>query len=196
MILPLIMTVFGSLCYFGSECDPADVYDLLYDEALYNCPNAGSENIDLNILDILVKVEKEYDIPCSLRGMLLAAACYESGYNPEALGDRSFSKRNKPLAVGILQLWPWWTKAKYGYNVDRRNPEQSARAWMSHIASRLPKVKKSCRFKDKERLWVAAWVHAIRKPKKGGRCYEKPNHLKLLKKWHKSIKKNCNIIGC
>jgi len=197
MILPLTAMLFGSLCHFGPECDPKDTYDLIYDEALHNCPNAKNpDNTNSDILRLLIEVEKEYDLPCSLRGMLLAAACYESGYNPKALGDRSFSRHNKPLAVGILQLWPWWSKSKYGYGVDRTNPEQSARAWMSHIFSKIPKVKKNCRFRNKERVWIAAWVLAIRKPKPGGRCYEKPNHLKLLRKWHRNLKQYCSVVGC
>ena len=53
----------------------------------------------------------------------------------------------------------------------------------------LTKVKKECRFRSEEKIWVAAWVRAIRKPKPGGRCYERPYHLRVLRRWQKNIKK-------
>ena len=185
------------LCNVTNHCETSDVYDLLYEESLYSCHNAKDvEKIDTEILDMLVRVEKEYDVPCELKGMLLSAACSESGYNPLAKGDRKFSKKRKALAIGILQMWPWWENKKYGYGIDRTNPEQAARAWMDHIVRTIPKVVKKCKYKTQERIWIAAWVTAIRAPKKEGRCRQTPKHLRLLKKWHKSIEENCNIIGC
>lgn len=197
MVSFLLASLIGVSCHFGDYCDKQDTYAMLFDEALNNCPNTrGKEESRIDIVNLLISIESEYDLPCSMRGMLLAAACYESGYNPNALGDRKFSKKNRPLAVGILQMWPWWEKQKYGYGINRRDPEQAARAWMDHIISKIPKAKKICRFKSEHRLWVAAWVHAIRKPKKGGRCFERPKHLRLLKKWHRNIKRHCEILGC
>ena len=197
-MVPLLLAyLFTASCHFGDYCGPADTYDLIFDEALYNCPNIkGSEDLRVDIVNLLISIESEYDLPCSMRGMLLAAACYESGYNSVALGDRKFSKKGRPLAVGILQMWPWWENSRYGYGINRRDPEQAARAWMDHIVKKIPKVKKTCRFKTQDRIWVAAWVHAIRKPKKGGRCLERPKHLRLLKKWHRNIKEYCEIVGC
>ena len=53
-------------------------------------------------------------------------------------------------------------------------------------------VKRKCKFRAKKKVWIAAWVTAIRAPKAGGRCYEKPKHLRVLKKWKRAIKKqNC-----
>jgi hypothetical protein len=58
---------------------------------------------------------------------------------------------------------------------------------MAHIKRQIPKVKKRCKYRTRLKTWVAAWVHAIRKPKPEGRCYEKPKHYRLLRKWHREI---------
>ena len=164
-------------------------YAQIVNQARTNCKNRKSEDVDIHLLWSLVEVEKYYNIPRDLQGMLLAAACSESGYNPKALGDRKFSKKRKPKAVGILQLWPWWEKGRYGYGVNRRDPIQSSHAWLTHITRQIPKVRRKCKFKPKKKIWIAAWVTAIRAPKPGGRCYEKPKHLRVLRKWKRAIKK-------
>ncbi len=166
------------------------MYDLVLEQAVNNCKNKNAKDVDIDLLTKLISVEKEYNLPDDLKGMLLSAACYESGYNPEAKGDHKFSKNKKtPKAIGLFQMWPWWENKKYGYGIDRTCPEQSADAYMRHIHKQIKKVKKRCFFKTEERIWISAWVHAIRKPKKKGRCYEKPLHLALLKRWHKNIDK-------
>ena len=91
------------------------------------------------------------------------------------------------MAIGILQQWPWYEKA---YGIDRTKHIQAADAWMKHIHKRIHRVGKTCGFKAQARRWTAAWVTAIRYPKPGGRCYEKPLHLRVLKKWHRNIKKS------
>lgn len=169
-----------------------DYYQQIVHQAHTNCKNRKPEKVDVSLLWKLVEVEKHHKVPKGLQGMLLAAACSESGYNPNALGDRKFSKKRKPKAVGILQLWPWWERGKYGYKVNRRDPIASAHAWLTHITRQIPKVKRKCKFRAKKKVWIAAWVTAIRAPKAGGRCYEKPKHLRVLKKWKRAIKKqNC-----
>ena len=171
-----------------------------YEEILYqatnNCHNRKpnqmtSEHHDM--IRLMISIEKSFEVPAQLRGMLVAAACSESGYSPQAKGDyRDRKRRNKirrvPMAIGILQQWPWYEKF---YKIDRLDPSQAADAWMKHIVRQLAPVKKRCRISstDKRRLWVAAWVHAIRAPKEGGRCRETPLHYKILKRWHRSIVK-------
>jgi hypothetical protein len=114
----------------------------------------------------------------------------ESGYNPDAKGDyRKSGKKRVAKAVGILQLWPWFENKKRGYGINRNNPLEAADAWMRHISKQLPKVKKMCGFKSDVRLWKAAWVAAVRAPKAEGRCYERVSHLKVLQRWHASIKR-------
>jgi hypothetical protein len=160
-----------------------------------NCKNARPENIDPELLWSLVEVERKYDVPYELRGMILAAACMESGYNPEAKGDRKFSKnKKKPMAIGILQQWPIYERA---YGAVRTDPVSAADTWMRHIVKMLPKVKKQCKYRTERRQWIAAWVTGIRYKKPGGRCKETPKHLKLLNRWHREARRrSCAEDGC
>ena len=163
-------------------------YEELHDAALFDCPYSKASEEKQKIISTLIDIEKSHDLPSSLRGMLLAAACHESGYNPKAKGDRKFSKsKKKPMAIGLFQMWPWWEKA---YKIDRRNPKQSADAYLQHVKSKIEKIKNTCRYRSIERTWLSAWATAIRAPKKGGRCGERPKFYSILKKWHKSIKED------
>ena len=142
---------------------------------------------DEKLIDMLIDIEKSYGVPSSMRGMLLSAACMESGYNHRAKGDKKFSKDKKtPMAIGLLQLWPFYERM---YKINRLDPESSAHAWMKHIVKQVPKVKRQCKYKRDGKVWLAAWVTGIRYKKVGGRCKERPLHYRLLKKWHKNIKK-------
>src|SRR3989344_2984942 len=67
------------------------------------------------ILEML-ETEREAGLPDAVRGLSLAAACIESGFNPMARGDRRGSHYR---AHGILQLWPW---AESLHGVDRDDP--------------------------------------------------------------------------
>jgi hypothetical protein len=170
-------------------------YYLLVDQATYNCPNVSNPNrVNTKLLWDLAKIENSFNPPSKMRGMLLAATCHESGYSPVAKGDRKFSKKGRAMAIGILQFWPW--AKKY---IDRKNPHQSAEFWMQRIVRQLPSIKRQCkgwRFKNRTRRWLAAWTKAVRAPKKSGRCYEKVKHYRLLKKWHRAIKKEYDCRGC
>ena len=175
-----------------------DVQDYAYIiEQAQKCKYSRGKEIRPGLLTELARIEKRYNPPPELKGMLLAAACHQSGFNPNALGDwRTRTRRGKKvrvaMAVGLFQMWPWW-ESKKGYAVDRRNPLQAADAFMRHIVRQLPKVKKRCKYRSLERRWIAAWVTAIRSPKKDGRCREKPLHLRFLRRWQKNIKRT---YGC
>ena len=172
-----------------NKISAAVTYDELHDQALFNCPYAKMTEEKEKIISQLIEIEKSFKPPPEMRGMLLAAACMESGYNPLAKGDHKFSKsKKKAMAIGILQMWPIYEKMFPG--LDRTNPEQAAIGWMKHIVKKIPKVKRTCGYKTKHRIWLAAWVTGIRAPKDGGRCKERPLHYRLLKKWHKNIKKD------
>ena len=142
--------------------DQGVTYDELHDEALFSCPFAKASPEREAIISTLIDVEKKFNLPASLRGMLLAAACHESGFNPKAEGDHKFSKSKKAMALGLFQMWPWWEKH---YKIDRTDPEQSASAYLSHVKSKIKKVKNICKLRTPERLWVVAWATAIRAPK-------------------------------
>ena len=170
------------------EVERGPTYDELHDEAIFNCPWAKMNKSREKIISQLIEVEKRFDPPPEMRGMLLAAACMESGFNPDAKGDRKFSKsKKKPMAIGILQQWPFYERVYPG--TDRTNPVDAATSWMKHIIKMIPKVKRTCGYKTDAKIWLAAWVTGIRAPKKGGRCKERPLHYRLLKRWHKNIKK-------
>ncbi len=192
-ILLLIATSFVATADFCEQ--DALNYDNIVSVAMKNCKNARPENIDPELLWSLVEVERKYDVPYELRGMILAAACMESGYNPEAKGDRKFSKnKKKPMAIGILQQWPIYERV---YGAVRTDPVSAADTWMRHIVKMLPKVKKQCKYRTERRQWIAAWVTGIRYKKPGGRCKETPKHLKLLNRWHREARRrSCAEDGC
>ena len=181
---PINLTGFSSEKKFVN----VDKIPISYDELRYYAIHECRHNTEPNtkIIDMLIRVEKTFNPPPEVRGMLLSAACMESGYNPLAKGDRIFSKNKKPKAIGILQQWPIYEKM-FPW-MDRRIPEDAARTWMTHIVKMIPKVKRQCKHRTEEKVWIAAWVTGIRYKKPGGRCYERPLHYRLLRKWHKAIK--------
>ena len=162
-------------------------YKEIADEAIYNCKHANPNTVNEKLIWKLIEIEKKYNLPNSLRGLLLAAACHESGYNTKALGDRKFSKKGKAMAVGLFQMWPWWEKR---YKINRSDAEASAHAYLTHVVRQLKGTKKRCKYsrKQERKLWLASWATAIRAPKKDGRCGERPKFYKILRKWHKEIK--------
>ena len=178
----------------GSPGDAISDAEII-DQAIFNCRFATPSKVDEDLLWQLLKIEDKYNVPDSLRGMLLAAACHESGYNPNAKGDRKFSKsKRKPMAIGLFQMWSWWESKRRGYGINRRDPIQSANAYMQHITRHLKTVKRRCRgykLKSREKKrWLAAWATAIRAPKAGGRCGERPRFYRVLRRWQKSIEQH------
>ena len=164
----------------------AITYEELKYFALYDCKN--NKQPSLKLIELLISIEKSYNPPPKMRGMILAAACMESGFRSTARGDRKFSRDKKtPMALGILQLWPIYEKMYPG--LDRTNASQAATAWMKHIVKKIPKVKRQCKYKKPGKVWLAAWVTGIRYKKPEGRCNERPKHYRLLKRWHRKIQK-------
>ena len=194
----VLLTTLLSTVILGGYPQDNNIDEALYyaylpivDEATYNCKYATPEKVDVNLLWELVKIEAKQNPPEALRGMLLAAACHESGYQPNALGD--FTKRTRRArAKGIMQQWKWVEK----YGVNRFDPLQAADFWMKHVVRQLKSVKKRCKFRSQKRLWIAAWVTSIRYPKASGRCYERPLHLRILKKWKRNLKRKSKLTGC
>ena len=149
-----------------------------YDQELISlakntCENARKDLVDEVFLSRLLEIEKTLGVPFEYRGMVLAAACNESGYNRLAVGDGG-------KAVGILQMWPWW-KSRFG--VDRRDPYAAANAWVSQILRTVPKAVKRC---GKRRGFLAAWSWVAAGPK-GWRC-RAPRHYTRLRHWYRDIK--------
>jgi len=135
----------------------------------------------------LLQVEYALRVPDSMRGMTLAAACVESGFNEKAEGDHRFSKDGKtPKAIGILQMWPVY---EHAYKVNRRDVVSSAKGWLTHIERQVPSVRKNCKTKTEVDTWRLAWVHGVRAPKAGGRCHENVNH------WYVFLKIKSKLTG-
>ena len=182
---------------------PPPTYDELTDVAIHHCHTKHWYDVDENVIEDLVEIEKRFfethNIPVELKGMLLAAACNESGYNTYAKGDWVRRKgRRIPMAKGIVQLHPWWTKK---YKVDRYDHIQSANAWMTHIVRQRHKIdkKKWCKRHSNIKKWVVAWVQTTRgrvNKKNRYRCFQSPSHYKHLKRWHRLIEDYRQIIGC
>jgi hypothetical protein len=189
----------------GPTVGPTVTYDELINMAINECPHAYWERVNEEILENLVAIEEyhfeKHKIPDGLRGMLLAAACIESGYNPRAQGDWAKTSTGKSYAraKGIVQLWPWWSQK---YKIDRFDYKDSARAWIQHVVKQRHKIEKfgwcPARFSN-EKKWVVAWVQTARGPaRKAGshRCNEIPSHYKLLKKWRQQTKQHVHNNSC
>ena len=67
-ILLLIATSFVATADFCEQ--DALNYDNIVSVAMKNCKNARPENIDPELLWSLVEVERKYDVPYELRGMI------------------------------------------------------------------------------------------------------------------------------
>ena len=176
MITLIIALLTSSVSFSGIEGykSPFSTYDeSIISIAKEKCENARRDLVSTEFLTRLLDIEKELGIPFTYRGMVLAAACNESGYNPAAIGDGG-------KAVGILQMWPWW-KTRFG--LDRKDPLASDRAWFSHILRTLPKAERRC---GKRRAFLAAWSWVASGPQ-GWTC-RAPRHYTRLRKWHRYVK--------
>ena len=168
-------------------------YGDLINEA-YECRNAKQKALDTGIIEKLVEIEdfyfQTYKIPEDLRGMLLAAACVESGYDARAKGDWkiTFKTKKHPRAKGILQFWHW---AEKEYGLNRLDPIQSAHVWMIHVANTRDKDRcRAYRLTNKQK-WLGAWAQAVRgrlTKENRYRCFQRTKHWKKLRKWKKNIK--------
>ena len=152
---------------------------VLVDVAQRECPVSSRGRAGHKFLSDLLRIEIDAGVPEKYRGMVLAAACSESRYNPHALGDwkRVRGNTKEAMAVGILQLWPWWERK---YQVDRRDPYDSADAWVGQIMKTLSRARHKC---GKRRAFVSAWAWVASGPK-GWRC-RAPRHYTRLKRWHR-----------
>tara|TARA_Y100001963_G_C6775953_1_gene447323 strand:- start:112 stop:807 length:696 start_codon:yes stop_codon:yes gene_type:complete len=198
LILALVAMIFGGVSFAHPQTSLNEItYNDIYHQAVNNCKNRSRRNMTIEhvrVIELMIDLEKSFGVPKELRGMLVAAACSESGYNSLARGDyRQRKRRGKirrvPMAIGVLQQWPWYERY---YSIDREDPLQAATAWMQHLQKQIPKVRRRCKIRhsDTRKLWVAAWVTSIRAPKPGGRCAETPLHYRMLRRWHKQILKD------
>lgn len=160
------------------------------EEAILNraeqCERAKTGKFNRDLLRDMLRNEEDYKVPLQLRGMVLAAACVESGFDPNGEGDHKFSKDGKtPVALGILQQWPWWSKSPLGPKINRRNPRQASDAWLAHVAKQVPSVTRKCDFRasQTELVWRTAWVTGVRGPSKKPRCTQVSKHWTTFLAW-------------
>ena len=143
-------------------------------EYIYSTPTIAESERDQAVATAMhmLQIEQELGVPDYMLGMSVAAASVESGFNANAKGDHRFSRRGKPKAIGVLQLWPWVER----YDVDREDVDSSTRFWIRHIQRIKAKTDRRCYARRSRTAWRQAWVTAVRYPKPGGRCREKPKH--------------------
>jgi hypothetical protein len=140
--------------------------DALMDAAVARCRNLRGAPSRVQLRQYL-DAEREVGVPPRLRGMVLAAACHESGFSPAAVGDGG-------RAVGLLQQHaPWYP------DVDRLDPWQAARSWLERVAVTVRKARRC------PRPWVAAWAWVAQ----GGRGYtcRESLHVAVLRKFRRAL---------
>lgn len=164
----IFFVIIQALVYFES-----DEIDRLVEVARENC-KTNTGKLTHETMRQMVEEEIAAGIPENLRGAVLAAACHESGYNPQARGDCIDGKRGKHCrAVGVLQLWNW---AK----IERTDPVASARRWTKQIAFAVRRAKRrKCR-----KPWITAWNWVATGPF-GWRCDRVPNHVRTLRRFQR-----------
>lgn len=161
--------------------------------AAFSCTHVKKgQKIDRQMLHKLLQIERDLGVPERYRGMLLAKACIETGFNPDKKGD-CWGKGGYCYARGMFQFWPWATK----FGLDRTNPVASGKFLLERIklGSRT-KVRKFCpHIKGRDAKWRVAWVRVNRGPyykAKDGtvkhRCHGVPHGLAQLRKWQRSRK--------
>ena len=167
----LFVTALTLLSLNGTPSEEA-----LLDKAM-TCPYRTASSLSRPELLMVLRLETLYGVPEGMRGMTLAASCEESGHSSALKGDEG-------LAVGILQLHPWF---EHRYNTDRRNALSSAASWLYHVARQLPSIRARCHPVNEAHAWAMAWTQAVKAPKHGGRCKQFLEHHARLWSWRETI---------
>lgn len=179
----------------------------LLEVAATQCPTNRRPNVE--ILRELLKIERAAGIPDAARGLLLAAACRESGYRADPSGWQDGGRSR-----GMFQFMAWAKKSirKHGgEGADvRLDWRASARFWAAHVVKQYKRVKRHCRTSRlRHRTWAAMrWASAnataVRHPKCAqrdlyGRCVNwvprcaraggrgETLHWKTLRGWHRRL---------
>ena len=181
------------------------IEDMEWIEKALTCKNITVPVVYRSTLAYFLEVESRY-LPKELKGLSLAAACVESGFNPNARGDfrkwdnasnksvecKEGQKRCHAKAIGAFQFWPWADKY-----IDRNDMFASAEFWAQRVRIQVKQVHKHCRYYPYDykraggmvyRIWSAAEARAVRGPGKK-RCRERTLHWKLWVKWRAEVHK-------
>ena len=136
---------------------------------------------DPKVVDHLLRIEQAAGFPDAARGLLVAAACNESGFQADAMGDwydirtRKRCKNNTPgclpKSLGMLQFQGWAKKRIRRFSTSKDDPRfdwvASATYWSRHVARQVPRVIRECGYPNVADIWRAAHKTAITRPKCG-----------------------------
>lgn len=139
-------------------------------QAIFNCPTYKNNIMQIKptLVFDLIGIERKYNVPKSLRGILLATACQE----------KSLSGKIVPLRYWKVKVDSKFTPTTTSRFVYQKNAD----IWMTKIVDKLPLIKKRCAKLNETDRWKAAWD-------RGFGCNKKPQGFKLLRNWHTNIKK-------
>lgn len=171
-----------SACPVHAEEAPPTTWEAnLLDQAA-TCLSSGISDQTRSMLLKMLRMEEDYSLPEHVRGITVAIACVEAGYNPKAEGDHKFSKDGKsPMAIGLFQMWPFWKR----YKLDRRDPYAATKVWLDFLKGQTSYVQRTCKPKTDEQKWSAAVAYSMMGP--GSRCKQRTSHYRLMQKWKKKI---------
>jgi hypothetical protein len=139
------------------------------------------------IVDQLLRIETAAGFRGPARGLLVAAACNESGFNPAALGDwhdlitgvrcKNNTPGCAPRSYGILQFQGWAKRKIKRWATKPGDPRfdlvASATYWARHVVAQIPRVRRECGYPDELNTWRAAHRTAIVRPKCGRYRYRR-----------------------
>ena len=137
------------------------------------CKNARKP-VNKAFLRVLMDYEVKHKVPSYARGIILAAACKESGFRAKP------RRGDKGKAVGLLQMWPWWEKL----GVKRERPGPVVDAWLSHVNKSKKKARRKCKAPWRAWLVAQAWVSS---GPQGWTC-RYSRHYRLLRRWRWLLK--------
>ncbi|MGD2215163.1 MAG: hypothetical protein PVJ64_00350 [Gemmatimonadales bacterium] len=169
--------------------------DPIVERALTECPT--NRRPDRAVVIELFRLEIEAGVPRAVRGLLVAAACAESGYRAAPRGHSDGGR-----ARGMFQFWSWARSAIRRHGATTEDPRDdwraSARFWLEHVQRMLPRVRRDCEGRrgypsHEIARWAAANLTAVSAPLRDARgrfrarCARarrhETRHLRLLRAW-------------
>jgi hypothetical protein len=174
--ITISIIVGGGIAHSKPSSGPS--YEELVLEARSGCKRAKPQR-DTTKLRALVDIERSLKIPHHARGILLAAACMESGYRVKPrCGDKGKS-------CGMFQVRTWLSKR---YKVDRYDYKGVARALLTQVLRSLGKARRKCGKRRPSKLFWIAYSWITRGPQ-GWNCWGASKHKRLLRRWMRGIRK-------
>jgi len=169
----------------GVNINKEDVtYFEIAEQAIFNCPTykKGPANIRPTVVFDLIGIERKFNVPTHMKGMLLAHACTHGSLAGDVKTLRYWKTKNiLEKKKDILSISPPQKLIRF----NRFHYQKAADIWMRRVIKELPKTKKKCAKFDESCSWLNAWLGSVKNFKKVPK-----KEVKLLRKWHKRIEKN------